>query len=974
MKKLLLLLSLFLSLSINAQPPTAMPPYGVCDSNDDGFALFDLSSQIPAILNGLNPNTTQVTFHETLSDSQIGANAIVAINAYANISPQNQTVYIRVVDNANIEVYFSTMNLVMATNANAGTGGSVTLCETSSIPIDLFSLITGEQSGGLWTRTVGTGGIFNQLAGTYTAAPGATTSIFTYTVNSSCGSDYTTATINIIAQPNAGIDGAMTICDSSTTPVNLFSLITGEQPGGVWTRTVGIGGTFNAATGTYTPAVGATTSSFTYMVTGAVPCVNDTSVANITVNDCSSQTLCGGTFTDSGGASSNYSNNTNTTTTICPNNPGEAVMVTFTSFNTEANYDALYVYDGNTAIGSNLIPSSYPAGNVPGGIPGGYWGNLTGANLPGPFISSHTTGCLTFRFLSDGTNTLEGWVANVACNPIPLTCPPPTNLTISAVTVTSATLSWTPPANTFAWEVIVVPYGSPVPTVGVASNSTTYNLTGLSPNSCYVAYIKTLCQSQLGGEWVSINFCTYSCENSGECPDNLTLIAFLDANNNGIKDSGEDNFYYGAYGYEVNSSAAIYGSSYGGAFTIFESNPANSYNLSFTLNSNLAAYYSSTTTYSNITVPAGSGSNTYYFPVTQLQPYNDLEVLIIPSNNPRPGFFYTNYVIYKNKGTQTVASGTVTFTKHPTVAITAISQSGTTTNPSGFSYSFTNLAPNESRTIYVTMQVPVIPTVNLNDILTNTALIEPNLGDAYPLDNYASLSQIVVGSYDPNDKIESHGGKIVYSTFTVNDYLYYTIQFENTGTANAEFIRVNDLLDPKLDENTFEMLNASHSVRTKREGNQLDWYFYDIDLPPTSLNPDQSHGYIHFKIKPKEGYAIGDIIPNHAAIYFDFNPPIITNVFNTEFVPFLSNPNFNSNTISLSPNPASNIVTITNNNSLEKIAKISIYDVTGKNIYSLNDIFDSTFKINVSHFAKGIYLIEILSDSHSKITKKLILK
>ncbi|MFO0089749.1 MAG: hypothetical protein ACK518_03000, partial [bacterium] len=54
--------------------------------------------------------------------------------------------------------------------------------------------------------------------------------------------------------------------------------------GGTWTRTSGTGGTFNAATGTYLPAVGATTSSFTYTLTGTLPCTNDTSVASITIN------------------------------------------------------------------------------------------------------------------------------------------------------------------------------------------------------------------------------------------------------------------------------------------------------------------------------------------------------------------------------------------------------------------------------------------------------------------------------------------------------------------------------------------------------------------------------------------------------------------------------------------------------------------------------------------------------------------
>ena len=55
-------------------------------------------------------------------------------------------------------------------------------------------------------------------------------------------------------------------------------------------------------------------------------------------------------------------------------------------------------------------------------------------------------------------------------------------------------------------------------------------------------------------------------------------------------------------------------------------------------------------------------------------------------------------------------------------------------------------------------------------------------------------------------------------------------------------------------------------------------------LPVSVANTMTGKGYITFKIKPKPGYAVGDIIPNNASIYFDFNPAIITNTFQTEFV------------------------------------------------------------------------------------------
>jgi gliding motility-associated-like protein len=78
-------------------------------------------------------------------------------------------------------------------------------------------------------------------------------------------------------------------------------LIIGEDSGGVWTRSSGTGGTFNALAGTFVPTAGATSSTFTYTLTGTSPCVNDSSVASVIIlptasialtSGVSTQTLC----------------------------------------------------------------------------------------------------------------------------------------------------------------------------------------------------------------------------------------------------------------------------------------------------------------------------------------------------------------------------------------------------------------------------------------------------------------------------------------------------------------------------------------------------------------------------------------------------------------------------------------------------------------------------------------------------------
>ena len=108
---------------------------------------------------------------------------------------------------------------------------------------------------------------------------------------------------------------------------------------------------------------------------------------------------CGGNFFDSGGPTANYSSSELITTTICPDVPGDVVTVTFTSFDTEAGFDILSVFDGDNGMFPNL-------------------GTFSGTTIPGPFTSSAFSGCLTFVFDSDGFTTAAGWEADVTCTPL----------------------------------------------------------------------------------------------------------------------------------------------------------------------------------------------------------------------------------------------------------------------------------------------------------------------------------------------------------------------------------------------------------------------------------------------------------------------------------------------------------------------------------------------------------------------------
>jgi hypothetical protein len=48
-------------------------------------------------------------------------------------------------------------------------------------------------------------------------------------------------------------------------------------------------------------------------------------------------------------------------------------------------------------------------------------------------------------------------------------------------------------------------------------------------------------------------------------------------------------------------------------------------------------------------------------------------------------------------------------------------------------------------------------------------------------------------------------------------------------------------------------------------------------LPDSNVNEAASHGYVRFRIEQRPDLAISTQIENEAAIYFDFNQPVITN-------------------------------------------------------------------------------------------------
>ena len=456
----------------------------------------------------------------------------------------------------------------------------------------------------------------------------------------------------------------------------------------------------------------------------------------------------------------------------------------------------------------------------------------------------------------------------------------------------------------------------------------------------------------------------------------IEVNAFVDANTNSTYDANEFSFSNGYFTYEVNGDGMINTvNSSTGHFSIISDNETDVYDITFNLYEESGACYDVTTaSFNTISVATGS-TVTVDFPVVEEQSCEDLAVYLLNYwTPPRPGFSHENYIILENLGFTTIASGTVEFTHDPLLVfngVTNVNSNYTITNTAtGFTVDFVNLQPGDVEYIDISLTCPV--TVELGDIVTNTATYVTDTNDLVASNNSSNLSEVVVGSYDPNDKMESHGPKVVYDDFVVSDqWLYYTIRFQNLGTFPATFVRIEDELNVQLDETTFQMLRSSHDFVVTRTESSLEWFFEDINLPAEQDDAEGSIGFVYFRIKPKAGYVLGDVIPNTAAIFFDFNAPVITNRFETEFVEeTLSVAQFDNNGFEMYPNPAKDILNIRFNHITN--ASLTIYDIQGKLVLKQQVSQTQNFNLNVSALNSGFYFVK-MNLSEKEIVKKLII-
>ncbi len=357
----------------------------------------------------------------------------------------------------------------------------------------------------------------------------------------------------------------------------------------------------------------------------------------------------------------------------------------------------------------------------------------------------------------------------------------------------------------------------------------------------------------------------------------ITGKTFYDYNGNNVKDSSDIYLPYKIIK-ETNTNRFTFSKADGtyrlavsdtGTYTVTQQNPF---------------YLSTTPSFHNTTFTGMNQIDSLNDFATQQTIFiNDLQITITPVGAFRPGFNATYNIHYKNVGTNPI-QGTIVF--YPDSGLTYISS--TVLPLSASTDSIVWRAPilypfNESN---ITVTVHVKSTTGLGYWINSSVKIEPLMNDQNPKDNFASWRHLTSGSVDPNDILVDKDS-ITTDELITSPYLDYIVRFQNTGSDTAFNVKILNPIDTfKFDLMSIEIISSSHIFSLNYlslEGN-LEFKFDDILLPDSNINEPESHGFVRYRIHPKTYLAVHDSVTNYAAIYFDYNLPVITNTALTRIV------------------------------------------------------------------------------------------
>ena len=376
---------------------------------------------------------------------------------------------------------------------------------------------------------------------------------------------------------------------------------------------------------------------------------------------------------------------------------------------------------------------------------------------------------------------------------------------------------------------------------------------------------------------------------------NATGTVFWDVNLNQIQDAGEATIPF--YGIDASPLGTTFYTNDLGQFSVTAADGAYTISLStlpslFYLTTDSSAYTFSFTP--NDTLFAGLD-----FGIAATVDTSILDPTFALGSNPCGGPGFSNAIVISNEGS-VVDSGylavTVDTIQGPVSSLQADSIIGTT-----MYFSFGPLYPFASQQFEFDAFPPGIWGIG-NNAVNYVDVFRYDTTGTIQLATTDTVQTLITCAYDPNDKqVSPFGVDSAHIVDLSTSSLDYLIRFQNTGNDTALRVLILDELPQELERTSLRLNGSSHSITdlTLSSSGLLEVEFDNIYLPDSNVNEPASRGWVSFTLDVVQGQPNGTRISNTAGIYFDYNPPIVTNnafvtLVDCALFPGLGGMNFNS--------------------------------------------------------------------------------
>lgn len=357
-------------------------------------------------------------------------------------------------------------------------------------------------------------------------------------------------------------------------------------------------------------------------------------------------------------------------------------------------------------------------------------------------------------------------------------------------------------------------------------------------------------------------------------------------------------------------------------------------------------------------LPIVSSDTTYHLGLYFDPNDRDVSIKCLSGRTFRPGFIGSISLIVNNHNFFTENSKII-LRKDPRLTLDSASVFPTLIEDTLLTWENFELDPFESKEINLYFRLD--STTAINELLMFAASI--NLLQVVDIDttnNECKITKVVRGSHDPNDKQVNPAGDLLLNNGRNDDVITYTIRFQNTGNYPAEFVRIVDTLDSKIDLKSFEFLSASHAASWSISGSGvLSIRFDDINLVDSFTNNLASQGYFAYTVRLKDNLAANATLSNTANIFFDYNQAIVTNTAQNKLaLPTLVNHLYRDHKIDLYPQPARDYITLQS----EETAVIgySIMHLNGALVQASTKLNSGSLHvIKIDHLSNGSYVLKV---------------